>query len=105
MKILFDQGTPVPLMRYLLPHEVNTSAEREWSELQNGDLLDRAEANNYQAFITTDRNLKHQQNLTERTIRIIVLTTTSWPRIRKKAAEIREALEKPGEGGYAEVNI
>lgn len=105
MKILFDQGAPVPLKQYLHPHEVDTSAERGWSELQNGELLDRAEAGGYQAFITTDRNLKHQQNLADRTIRILVLTTTSWPKIRKKVAEVREALEKLEKGGYAEVDI
>ena len=105
MKILLDQGTPAPLRRHLRPHEVDTTAERGWSELQNGELLDQAEANGYQALITTDQNLKYQQNLTDRTIRILVLLTTSWPQIRQKAAEVRETLEGLEEGGYAEVPI
>ena len=105
MKILFDQCTPVPLRRFLHPHSVDTSAERGWSTLQNGELLNQAESQGYEAFITTDRNLKYQQNLTGRKIRILVLSTTSWPRIRKKTDQVRTALENLKEGGYTEVEI
>ena len=45
MNVLFDQGTPVPLRRYLHPHVVDTADELGWSRLQNGDLLDQAELN------------------------------------------------------------
>jgi len=105
MKVLFDQGTPVPLRRHLHPHFVDTSAERGWSTLQNGELLLKAESGGYEAFITTDRSLKYQQNLTGRKISILVLTTTSWPRISKKVAQIRDVLENLDEGGYREVEI
>jgi predicted nuclease of predicted toxin-antitoxin system len=105
MKVLFDQGTPVPLRRHLHPHFVDTTAEKGWSTLQNGELLNQAESGDYEAFVTTDRNLRYQQNLTGRTIRILVLTTTSWPRISKKVAQIRQVLENLGEGGYVEVEI
>ena len=105
MKVLFDQCTPVPLRRFLHPHIVDTAEEMGWSRLRNGELLSEVESNHYDAFITTDTKLKHQQNLTNRTIRVLVLTSTSWPRIRKKTDEIRTALEALGEGGYAEVKI
>ena len=105
MKILFDQGTPVPLRRHLHSHSVDTCAEHGWSTLQNGDLLNQAESNDYDVLITTDRNLKYQQNLTNRIIRILVLTTTSWPRISKKVHKIQDALENFDEGGYTEVEI
>ena len=105
MNVLFDQGTPVPLRRYLHPHVVDTADELGWSRLQNGDLLDQAELNQYDAFITTDRNLRYQQNLTKRVIRILVLTTTSWPRIREKTDEVQSALENLDEGGYFELEI
>ena len=105
MKVLFDQGTPVPLRRFLHPYVVDTAGERGWSRLRNGDLLDQAEANRYDAFITTDTNLRYQQNLTNRVLRILVLTTTSWPRIREKTAEIMHALENLAEGGYVELEI
>jgi predicted nuclease of predicted toxin-antitoxin system len=105
MRILFDQGTPVPLRRHLHPHRVDTVAERGWSELQNGDLLDQAEADGYQALITTDQNLKYQQNLSGRVIRILVLMTTSWPRIKKVVDRVTEALDELEESGYAEVGF
>ena len=105
MKILFDQGTPVPLRRHLHPHAVDTTAELGWSELENGDLLDQAEANDYHALITTDQNLKHQQDLAGRVVRILVLMTTSWPRIQRKVDRVLEALEALGAGGYAEVDF
>jgi len=66
MKILFDQGTPVPLRRHLAGHAVDVVYERGWSHLSNGSLLDAAERDGYQLLITTDQNLKYQQNLADR---------------------------------------
>jgi hypothetical protein len=60
MKILFDQGTPVPLRRHLTGHRVDTVFERGWSTLENGDLLDTAEQDGYGLLVATDQNLKHQ---------------------------------------------
>ena len=63
MKILFDQGTPRPLRSFLPEHAVDTAAGRGWSELSNGELLDIAESEGYELLITTDQNIRHQQNL------------------------------------------
>jgi hypothetical protein len=84
---------------------VDTAAERGWSRLRNGELLDLIESDRYDAFLTTDTKLKYQQNLTKRTVRVLALTSTSWPQIRKKTDQIRKALETLAEGGYAEVDI
>ena len=62
MRILFDQGTPVPLREHLAGHGVETAYEKGWSALRNGMLLAKAEAE-FDVLITTDRNLRHQQNL------------------------------------------
>ena len=105
MRVLFDQGTPVPLRRHLHPHIIDTAAERGWSCLRNGELLSTAEAERYEIFITTDMNLRYQQNLSNRKLAILVLTSTSWPRIQNKIPEIRAALESLREGGYVEVKI
>jgi predicted nuclease of predicted toxin-antitoxin system len=82
MRILFDQGTPVPLRRMLHPHVIDTAFENGWEKLTNGDLIQQAENADYSCMITTDQNLKYQQNLSQRGIAILVLKTTSWPRIR-----------------------
>jgi len=48
MKILFEQGTPVPLRSHLAGHLIDTAYERGWANLLNGDLLDAAERDGYQ---------------------------------------------------------
>ena len=105
MKILFDQGTPVPLRRHLHPHTVDTLAERGWSDFENGKLLDQAEAEGYEILITTDQNLKYQQDLGHRSIRILVLKTTSWPRIRKEVDRVPEAVDRLDAGSYSEIEF
>jgi hypothetical protein len=87
MRILFDHGTPVPLRRILSAHTVSTAYELGWAHLDNGALLRAAEAE-FDAFITTDQNLRYQQNLCGRTLAILVLPTTSWPQLRLHADKI-----------------
>ena len=77
MKILFDQGVPAPLRRELPGHVIDAAFERGWSNLPNGQLLDSAEADGYELFVTTDQNIKHQQNLGSRRIGIVVLMSTA----------------------------
>lgn len=105
MKILFDQGTPAPLRRFLTKQQVSTAAELGWSQLTNGDLLNQAERSGYECLITTDQNLRYQQNLSERTISILVLRSASWPRIQTRIDEIVEAVESLASGSYLELDI
>jgi hypothetical protein len=90
MKILFDQGTPVPLRRHLTGHSVTTAYEQGWSNLSNGELLKAAEEAGYQLLVTTDQNIRYQQNLRERQMAIVVLLSTSWPRISRHVDEKRD---------------
>jgi predicted nuclease of predicted toxin-antitoxin system len=105
MKILFDQGTPVPLRRSLTNHRVDTAYERGWSALTNGDLLAMAEQEGYELMITTDQNLRYQQNLASRRIAIIVLLSTSWPRIQRDINAIQTAIDSSAPGTYQEITI
>ena len=105
MRILFDQGTPVPLRRHLTPHVVDTAFERGWSALQNGELLDVAEQEGYDLLMTTDQNLRYQQHLADRQLDIIMLLSTSWPRIQLKIVTIQAAVERIMPGGYQEITI
>lgn len=105
MKILFDQGTPVPLRRYLTEHDVTTAYEQGWSNLANGHLLEAAEKAGYHLFVTTDQNLRYQQNLRERQIAIVVLLSTSWPKIRLQTDEITVAINSIKSGDYTEIAI
>jgi hypothetical protein len=68
MRILFDQGTPVPLRHTLRDHVVETAYERGWHLLGNGELIEAAEAAAFDVLVTTDQNLRRQQNLAGRNI-------------------------------------
>ena len=105
MRVLFDQGTPAPLRRVLSQHEVATAFERGWSTLKNGELISVAEANGFQILITTDTNLKYQQNLASRTMAIVVLSTTSWPRIQSVAERMVAAIGAAAPGTYTELVV
>ncbi len=73
--------------------------------LGNGDLLETAIREGYDVFVTTDQNLKHQQNLAEVHLGIVVLLSTSWPRIRSRVEDIIIALEAATGGSLVEVPI
>ena len=105
MRILFDQGTPVPLRQSLTAHEVSTAYELGWSKVSNGDLIRLAEQEGFELLITTDTNLRYQQNLKQRSIAILVLSTTSWPRIREATDRIQTVIEAVEPGGYLEFTI
>jgi len=105
VKILFDQGIPAPLRSFLPNHSVVTAYEKGWSTLKNGDLILAGESEGIEVFVTTDSNLKYQQNLQRRTIAIVVLLSTSWPRIQKRLSAVVAAIEGSSPGSYSEVNI
>ena len=88
----------MPLRQLLSGHSVSTAYEMGWSELANGDLLKAAEAD-FDALVTTDQNLRYQQDLTGRRLAILVLPTTSWPRIRAHEEQVVTAINalRPGE--------
>jgi sorbitol-specific phosphotransferase system component IIA len=59
MLVLFDNGTP----RGLAHHSVEESRARGWEELSNGELIDIAEQAGFEVIVTTDKNIRYQQNL------------------------------------------
>ena len=105
MKVLFDQGTPAPLRRFLPQHSVGTLAEKGWSDKGNGELLDLAEAEGYEVLVTTDQSLRYQQNLAVRRIAVVVLQDTNWSRIRDRASEVAAAIDTIQPGAVREVSM
>ena len=99
MRILFDQGTPAPLRHALAGHSVDTAYERGWSNLSNGALLTASEDASFDSFVTTDQNLRYQQDLSGRRLAILVLPTTRWAIIQRHVPEIVTAVDaiQPGE--------
>jgi hypothetical protein len=91
MRILFDQGTPAPLRHALSGHTVSTAYEMGWATLANGDLLEAADLG-FDVLVTTDQNLPYQQNLEGRSVAILVLPTTSWPKLKSRIGDVEAAL-------------
>jgi hypothetical protein len=104
MKILFDQGTPAPLRHALTGHTVRTAYEMSWTQLTNGMLLSAAETE-FDALVTTDQNLRHQQNLSRIGLAILILPTASWPKKRPHQALVAVAVDKLRPGDVVELKF
>ena len=72
MRLLLDECVPKKLKNELPGHDVSTVPEMGWAGVKNGPLLRRA-AERFDALITTDQNVEHQQNLSELGLAIVVL--------------------------------
>ena len=82
----------MPLRKQLAGHDIVTAFEAGWSEVSNGELLAKAEEQ-FDVLVTTDKQLHYQQNLSCRTIAILVLPYASWPKLESQAPKIADAEE------------
>ena len=105
MLILFDQATPVPIRSFLEGHTVRTAAQQGWDKLGNGDLLTAAEEAGFDLLLTTDKNMRYQQNLAGRKIAIVVLGQQQWPRLRPHILRVVTAIGAATPGSYVELEI
>jgi hypothetical protein len=78
--------------------------ELGWSSLANGALLASAK-NSFDLLVTTDQQLWYQQNLSGRNLGILVLMTTSWPRIMVHIPRILQAISQMRRGEYRELTF
>lgn len=105
MHILFDHGTPRPIARWLRTHTVVETKAKGWDQLTNGALLDAAEAEGFEVLLTTDKNLRYQQNLTQRRIAIVVLGIGRWRVIKPAVDRVVEAVNSAKSGTITLVEI
>src|SRR5215813_7755020 len=105
MLILFDHGTPEPLQLFLAPHTVKKAKDLGWDTLSNGELLDAAEKAAFELLLTTDKNIRYQQNLAKRTIAIVVLSNSQWPVAKRYVDRVVAAVNAAKPGTYCEVEI
>jgi predicted nuclease of predicted toxin-antitoxin system len=80
MKILLDECVPWPMHRLLGHHSCTNVQAQGWGGIKNGELLQRAEAE-FDLFITSDQNIRYQQNLAGRKIAVLELSTNDIGRI------------------------
>ena len=105
MKILFDNGAPKPIARCLAGHEITYARRIGWHELENGELIQMAEEAGYEVLLSTDKNIRYQQNLSGRKIALVILGNSQWPAVRLYLDRIAAAVNACTPGSYAEVEI
>lgn len=105
MRILFDHGTPAPLIPFLEGHTVTKAKDLGWERLANGELLKAAEQAGFDILLTTDKNMASQQNLKTRTIAIVALGNSQWRIVQRYVRKIAASVNAARPGSYAEVEI
>jgi hypothetical protein len=99
--VLFDQNLPHKLRTKLAAlggHEIITAVHKGWGSLKNGELLLAAESDGFEVFVTGDAALVHEQNLAERRLAVVVLSTNNWPIIKNEVAQIFHAIAQAAPG-------
>ena len=105
MKIFLDHCVPKRLLRLLAEHEVKTAYQMGWAAKKNGELL-RLVENEFEVFITADRNLRHQQNLMSSPLRFVVLIAASnqYDSLAPLIPQVKDALTKLAPGDLIEIS-
>lgn len=81
--MLFDRNVPQRLRRFLRLHEVSTTGEMGWKDLENGELLRATEPAGFAVMVTCDKNISYQQNLRDMNLALIVLSTNNWNMLKQ----------------------
>lgn len=102
MKILLDECTPHVLKKLLTGFEIKTVQDQGWSGITNGALL-RLSEGQFDVFITSDQNLRYQQNLAGRQLAIIQLPTNQVPLVVKLAPKVQATLERIQTGEFVAI--
>ena len=108
MRILFDKNVPVGVRRFLKDHDVRTVVEMGWpDQLENGELLTKAATSGFEVLVTSDQNIRFQQNLEGRTLALLVLGSNIWPIVREHGDAIASTIERmtPGQHRFVEMPL
>ena len=105
MFLLLDENIPKKLKSDFLAHSVFTIKEQGWNGLKNGLLLEKLLENNFDALITFDKNLQHQQNFKKYPITVFVLCAriNTYQVLTKLSPKIIALLNKPLLAGPIEI--
>jgi len=90
--------------KLLVGHDCKMAQERGWGGIKNGELLSRAETE-FELFITSDQNIRYQQNLSGRRIPILELSTNDLRRIQAAASLILAAIASIKPGDFCRLEI
>ena len=69
MKVIFDKNVPLPLAKFFEDHEISTIQKEGWAGVDNGEIINLIDSR-FDVFIIADKNLRYQQNLSNRKIEL-----------------------------------
>jgi len=102
MRIVFDENVPWPLRKFFPDHDVTSVQKEGFGGMENGELLGHLDGN-FDVFILSDKNLRCQQNLSDRVISIIEPPTNRWPVLMNLQGAIVRAVASSFSGSYLTV--
>ena len=101
MRILFDKNVPVGARRFLPGHEVHTVVKMGWpDQVENSELLKVAEESGFDVMVTSDQNIRYQQNPVGRKLALVVLGSNIWPVVQKHGTAITASVGAATPGSY-----
>jgi hypothetical protein len=104
VKIVLDECVPWPLARHLAGHTCTSPQRCGWGGSENGDLLRLVEAE-HDLFVTSDQNLRYQQNLADRKVAILELSTNDWVTIQRDMNAIVSRIKSMRPGEFVRHNV
>jgi hypothetical protein len=105
LKVLLDECTPSVIKARLRSHEIQTVQDMGWAGVKNGELLSLAERERFDVLVTTDQNLRHQQDLSKRSLGVMVLPSNQVPVVVKLLPEIEKILPTLTRGSVVELQL
>jgi hypothetical protein len=100
VRVLLDENLDHALRKLLGQHTVVTVTYRGWAGLRNGELLQAAEADGFDVFLTGDQTLLHEQNFAGRRLAVVALSAIQLPIIRENLPKIITAIENAAPGSF-----
>ena len=104
MTILLDECVPRPLKRFLTGHSVQTAQQAGLGGYKNGQLLKAAEGA-FDLLLTSDKNLRYQQNLSGRSLAILILSTNKRGKVIANGQRILDAVNRMKPNGFLELEL
>ena len=107
MRLLLDENLPKRLKQDLKEHEIFTAADKGWTGISNGKLLELLIENQFDALLTFDKNLQYQQNFAKYSIAVLVLNApdNSYMTLKKMVQKIQEVLRTELKNGPIEISV
>ena len=105
VEIVLDECVPWPLAKHLAGHLCTSPQRKGWGGYENGDLLLKLAEQEFDLFVTSDQNLRYQQNLSDRKIAILELSTNDWATIRRHLVSVVARIDAMQPGEFARYDV